>query len=451
MLKGSAKLHYTSEVRKLPKSFCSVCQQLRPRLPASVCDYMRLPKRTFLAALAISTAAGFLLCGYEFIRAVSTSLFLDAYGAQNLPRVMLAVLPGTFLLLYVYGRILSWLGATRTLLLTSLSSAALIASSYGMFLKGYTLAAAFVYVFREAYIVLIIEQYWSLVNSTLTTEQARRINGPFCGIASLGAITGGLLVRVLATRLGSEHLLLFAAGSLLPAAACSAMAYALAGEPKPSKSEEGGKEGHTGLQVFFQSRYLIFIGLLILTTQVVSTMLDLRFNGLVEIEKTNTDERTSFYGSFYAGLNAVALLLQFIAVPLMLRLISLRIIHLGIPVIHLVTCVILTIAPSLWSGLIAYLLFKSFDYSIFRAGKEIFYIPLSFDARYRAKQVIDTFVYRFAKGGSAGIIALVGLIVKVPGIAFSITPLVMTAIWSVLVSTLTTQYQNLKPNDDNGE
>ena len=405
---------------------------------------MLLPKRLFLAALAISSAGGFLLCGYEFIRAVSTSLFIEAYGAVNLPWVMFAVPPTTFLLLYVFGRILSRIGANRALLLTSLLSAGLIGGSYILLLRGLALAAAVIYVFREAYIVLIIEQYWSLVNSTLSSDQARQVNGPFCGIASLGAIAGGLLVRQLAAPLGSELLLLFAAGSLIPAAVCSGVAYTLAGEPKPSTEEADGKKGHIGIALFFRSRYLVLIGLLILTTQTVSTVLDLRFNGLVEIEKVDADERTAFYGSFYAGLNTVALALQFLAVPLVLRFIPLRTVHLGIPVVHLLTCAILTIKPSLWSGLIAFLLFKALDYSIFRAGKEIFYIPLSFDARYRVKQIIDTFGYRTAKGGSAGVLALVGLFAKIPGAAFSVVAMVMAGFWSVFVSKVTKRYQELE-------
>ena len=405
---------------------------------------MLLPKRLFLAALAISSAGGFLLCGYEFIRAVSTSLFIEAYGAVNLPWVMFAVPPTTFLLLYVFGRILSRIGANRALLLTSLLSAGLIGGSYILLLRGVALAAAVIYVFREAYIVLIIEQYWSLVNSTLSSDQARQVNGPFCGIASLGAIAGGLLVRQLAAPLGSELLLLFAAGSLIPAAVCSGVAYTLAGEPKPSTEEAEGKKGHIGIALFFRSRYLVLIGLLILTTQTVSTVLDLRFNGLVEIEKVDADERTAFYGSFYAGLNTVALALQFLAVPLILRFVPLRTVHLGIPAVHLLTCAILTIKPSLWSGLIAFLLFKALDYSIFRAGKEIFYIPLSFDARYRVKQIIDTFGYRTAKGGSAGVLALVGLFAKIPGAAFSVVAMVMAGFWSVFVSKVTKRYQELE-------
>ncbi len=401
-------------------------------------------RQILFAALAIAAAGSFLLCGYEFIRAVSDSLFIGAYGADKLPWVMASVFPGVYLMILLYGRLLSWMGASRTLLVTSLLSAVMIVAAYGLILKGYIIATAIIYVFREAYIVLIIEQYWAFVNSTLRPDQARRINGPFCGIASLGSIAGGFLAGKLAGRLGSETLLLFAAGSLLPAAVCSAVAYALAGTPQPSEAEQGGKLGHSGLRMFLQSRYLVFIGLLVITTQIVSTVLDLRFKGLIEIEIPGKDERTAYIGNFYGTLGAVAAVLQFIATPLLLRFVPIRIVHLAIPLTHLITCSILTATPSLWSSAAVFLVFKALDYSIFRAAKEIFYIPLPFDARYRAKQIIDSFGYRSAKSGSAFVIALM----RLPATAFSVTAIIAATIWSGIVSNLTTQYKKVENTQD---
>ena len=392
-----------------------------------------------LSVSPIALAAFFLLFGYEFIRAVSDSLFIDAYGADNLPWVMAAVFPGVYLLIYIYGRLLSRVGANRALLITSVFSMVMIVIAYSLILSGYLIATAVIYVFREAYIVLIIEQYWSLINSVLSSEQARYVNGPFCGLASLGSIAGGFLVGQVATPLGSETLLLFTAGSLLPAAICSSVAYALTGEPKPSEVEQGGKFGHTGLRIFFRSRYLILVALLVVTTQIVSTVLDLRFKGLVEVANPFKDARTAFLGNFYGTLGIVAAVLQFIATPLLLRLAPIRIVHLSIPVIHLITCGILTITPSLWSASTAFLLFKALDYSIFRGGKEILYIPLSFDARYRAKQIIDSFGYRAAKSGSASLIVLLGL----ANTTFSIIAMIFAGIWSVIVFNLTKKYQDL--------
>jgi AAA family ATP:ADP antiporter len=53
----------------------------------------------------------------------------------------------------------------------------------------------------------------------------------------------------------------------------------------------------------------------------------------------------------------------------------------------------------------AYLFFKTMDYSLFRAAKEVLYIPFPFDVRYRAKELIDAWGYRFGKGGASLAIA----------------------------------------------
>ena len=408
------------------------------------------PKRIIFAALSISVAASFLLCGYEFIRAVSDSLFIEVYTAKNLSRAMVAVPPSVLLILYIYGRLLSWIGATRTLAVTSVLSGALILGCYIALLREIGFAAAIIYVFREAYIVIIIEQFWSFVNSTLTSKQAKIINGPFCAVASVGSVVGGMLVARWAEVLGSEKLLLFAAGSLIPAAIFGIIAYTLAGEPQPTVAEEGGRRGHLGLKTFFSSKYLVFIGLLILSTQVISTVLELRFKGLVETEIPVTDTRTAYFGSFYAMLGAISAIMQLIVVPIALRFVSLKIIHIGIPIVHLLNGLVLTLKPSLRTSARAFLTFKALDYSLFRAAKELFYMPLSYDEKYRAKQIIDSFGYRFAKGGSAGVIELIRLVViTIPSAAFSIVAMVISGVWGGIVLNLASRYQKLEKTNKN--
>ena len=407
------------------------------------------PRRLIYAAISISSAACFVLFGYEFIRSVSSSLFIEAYGADNLPRGMVAVPPSMLVMLYGYGRLLSWQGATRALAVTSLFSAVLILGCYVALTRGVHFAAAVIYVFREAYIVIVIEQFWSFVNSVLTTEQAKRINGPFCAVASMGSFLGGMLVSKWATVLGSEALLLFTAVSLVPTAVFGVIAYRFGGEPEPSAEEAGGRLGHVGVKTLFRSRYLIFIGVLIISTQIVSTVLDLRFNGLAEVEIPDKDMRTAFFGGVYGWLGLAAGILQLVVVPFALRFVRLGYIHLGIPIIHLVSSLVLTMSPSLRTGTAAYTIFKALDYSLFRAGKELFYIPLSYDSRYRAKQIIDSFGYRFSKGGSAAVIELVKLGVKtIPKSAFSITAMIVAMWWAPVAFGLTRMYQRLVNTED---
>ena len=206
------------------------------------------------------------------------------------------------------------------------------------------------------------------------------------------------------------------------------------------RQKQEGKQGHTGLKVLFRSQYLVLIFLLILTTQVVSTVLDLRFNGLVADSIAHPDIRTAYYGAFYKWLGISAALLQFIAVPLFLRWAPFQLIHLYIPLIHFVTAGLLSFSPSLPNGAAAYLIFKALDYSFFRSGKELFYIPLSYDERYRAKQIIDSFGYRSAKSGSGFLIGLL----SIPGTMFAPIAMAMAVIWTGIVAKLTVQYQKLE-------
>jgi ATP/ADP translocase len=101
---------------------------------------------------------------------------------------------------------------------------------------------------------------------------------------------------------------------------------------------------------------------------------------------------------FWMNVNIFSFSMQFLLTPLLLRYIPRRGILTSIPAVHIATCALLFVYPSLALASGAFLLFKGMDYSIFRASKETLYIPFSYDTRYRAKQVADAFTYRFAKG-----------------------------------------------------
>jgi AAA family ATP:ADP antiporter len=285
--------------------------------------------------------------------------------------------------------------------------------------------------------VLLVEQVWAFVNSTVRTDEGSKLNGPICGIASLGAIAGGLLVRHYAKLVGSSNLLVFAALSLIPTGLFAAWAYHIGGEPVPASEEEHGKQGHLGVRVLFRSGTLTRLAILIALTQVISTVTDLQLSRWVEQGISDVDERTRWFGGFYAQLNIGAAFFQFIAAPLLLSWVSLRLIHVAIPLAHVAVGVLVIAHPSLFAAAAAYMVFKVLDYSVFRAAKELLYIPLSFDARYRAKELIDAFGYRFAKGAVSGILTGVKHFVAIPALVFPIAAIAAALAWLPLVAQLT--------------
>ena len=361
------------------------------------------------AAIAMGVAAGFLFCGYEFIRTTSNTLFKEAapagYGKEGLPYIIGLVPFAVLLAVYGYGKLLTRLGPRKTLLATSLLSGLAMAACYIAIRCGFRPARGALYLVREAYVVLLVEQYWSFLNSSLGTTQAKNWNGPICGLGSAGAILGAMVVSNYSSYFGSVNLLVFAAVSVIPAAVLANIAYRRCGEPRETPAEAARHVDTLGLSLFKANPMLILLLLVIFATQTLASVLDLSFQARLQDAIPNLDAQNSYQGDFWFHVNVAAALGQFIFSPLLLRLLPLTVVHVLMPAINLGICAYAWRQPSLASAWWALLAFKTMDYSVFRAGKEILYIPFSYDVRYRAKEVIDVWGYRFSKGSTGWLLA----------------------------------------------
>lgn len=178
------------------------------------------------------------------------------------------------------------------------------------------------------------------------------------------------------------------------------------------------------------------LAVIILLTQVISTVLDLNLSRMVEATIPSTDERTRWFGGLYAQINFWSAFGQFIATPVLLNLVPLRAIHLAIPMIHAAMGMLTLFLPSRASAAAALTVFKVFDYSLFRGAKELLYVPLSYDARYRAKELIDAFGYRASKGIVSAGLAIAGRIVAIPVVTYGMLTVTAAAFWLGAASRL---------------
>jgi AAA family ATP:ADP antiporter len=223
---------------------------------------------------------------------------------------------------------------------------------------------------------------------------------PLAGVVTVPAI---FFTEVVFRRYGEPR-----AARRPAAGAAPALADAPADDPSDNND-------HLGLHLFAKERMLRLLICLIGATQFTATVLELSFKGLLQDQIPNIDAQNAFSGNYFAWLNGIAMMGQFILAPLLLTLVGMRYVHRMIPIIHLGTCLYFLAGPSLFRAGLALMVFKVIDYSIFRAAKELLYVPLSFDVRYRAKEIIDVLGYRTSKGvTSLGITLL-----QYAGVAFS--------------------------------
>jgi AAA family ATP:ADP antiporter len=373
--------------------------------------YSIQPSELWAAGL-MSFSSFFLYFGYEMLRSSTSSLFNQAFGVDNLPYA-LALTP--FMLagmIWIYGRLLTRFGPERTLVFTTLFSALVFCASFYLFHSGNKWGAGFLYIYKEAYIVVIIEQYWSFINSRLTVHSAKRLSGPVIGISTLGGILGGLVLKFYAERFGSASMFLGAAVLMIPSAWLSALAFRKAGEPKQAAHEKPSNisKDAMGMSLFRAHPALLALLTIVVLSQVVATGLQLRFQGALQSAFPNPDEQTAYSGAYHMWLNGICIFFQFVITPLAMRFLKTTWVQVAIPLVHLTTCLCVFFAPTFFNISSAYLIFKALDYSLFKASKEIFYVPFSFDIRYRSKQIIDSFGYRFGKGlSSTGLVILKSL------------------------------------------
>ena len=155
---------------------------------------------------------GAMLCGffisadYSIIRPVSNSLFITKYGTQFFPFAWVISIPLNLLLVGIYNKYLPKLGCLKTYLVVA-SSIIAINCSCALFIKQFSFLIFFLYIWKEIYIMLMFQQLWSIIHSTVSLKRAKYLYGIFLGAGGVGSLLGSLLPGFFAVKVGSESLL----------------------------------------------------------------------------------------------------------------------------------------------------------------------------------------------------------------------------------------------------
>jgi AAA family ATP:ADP antiporter len=96
-------------------------------------------------------------------------------------------------------------------------------------------------------------------------------------------------------------------------------------------------------------------------------------------------------------------------------------------------------APAFLSMAVAKVVSKALDYSLFRAAKEMLYLPLSYAEQTQGKAVVDILTYRVAKGATSGLLLVLAM-VGAPAMAASVAALVLVVAWVAMTVAIVRRY-----------
>src|SRR3990167_6396300 len=133
---------------------------------------------------------GFCIMGdYGIVRPVSHSVFLSTYGSQFFPYVWLAIVPFNFLVVELYNRFLPKIGIHR-MFYTILAVIICVNTCAAIFVTKIPAFSFLFYIWKEIYVMLLFQQMWSVIHTTVKSDQAKYLYGVLFACGGMGCILG---------------------------------------------------------------------------------------------------------------------------------------------------------------------------------------------------------------------------------------------------------------------
>ena len=310
--------------------------------------------------------------------------------------------------------------------------------------------------------LMVISQMWAFANDVYTVDQGKRLFAIVGVGASLGAIAGSFFTGKLVSQYGPYPFLIGAAALLVLCMLITNMIDVRersADKDAPGVTEgdlEAGEpvKGRSGFALVFADRYLLLIGFLMLTYNLVNT------TGEYILGKTvvslfasshpalvgGLDEKKvigEFYGNYFTWVNVVSALIQAFLVSRILKYLGVRVALLILPLVAFGGYLTMAFVPVLSLIRGVKITENSVDYSLQSTTKNALYLPTSREAKYKAKQANDTFFVRFGDVLSAGLVFAGTTWLHFAPRQFALANVVLIVIWIVLAVAIGRRFQAL--------
>ena len=382
---------------------------------------------------------------------LKTSLFLKKLDPLWLP---LAYLATAVLMSFVAAfntRLLQTLNRKRYISLSLLFFTAGLPVFRVLFRTGQTWVSMVFWFWAEVFLAISVIQFWILVNDIYTPRQAKRFIGFFVSGGLLGGVAGSLAASVLSGLIGSEELLLVCPFFLLAGLGIILVLPPNPGEIRPEKEirKEGAPKSRVGylqsLRILMKSRYLLLLSGVMLAGFAVSKFIDFQFSHALH-DRFTDDERTAFLGVFYTLLLVASYLLHILLTNRILREFGLRAALFISPVALALGAAFGFFIPAeavktmmVWTSLMRGA-DKSLSHSLSQSTREILYIPVPVETKYKAKVFIDLFINKFADAMAALFLLVFFNLLHFSLPQLSILTLAFLLVWAYLNHRISREY-----------
>ncbi len=309
-------------------------------------------------------------------------------------------------------------------------------------------AAAF-YVWLSTFNLLTISVFWSLLADIFSSAQAKRLFGFIAAGGTVGTIAAPAFISLFVTLTGTNTLLLISAAGftitallvrLLEAQKARFAAADAAAQHTTLRRRLGGNP-FDGFTLLLRSPYLAMIALFLLLMTWISTVIYFQLGDLISHEFASRAARTRAYAMIDLATNSGAVLIQLFGTGRFIRRFGVTAGLLANPVIMLVAFLAVAFSPVLLVLGAVQVLRRISEYAVAKPSRDMLFTVVDQQAKYKAKNVIDTVVYRFGDLSSAWVSAAI-LPFGVAGLA--IFGAVVALVWFPIAILLGRRYERAR-------
>ncbi len=289
------------------------------------------------------------------------------------------------------------------------------------------------FVWTSVFNLFVVSIFWAFMADTFRSEQAKRLFGFIAVGGTLGSTLGSAAPAVLAPTIGTPNLLLISAVLIELAVLCVQRFPARAPDHPLARHDElpiGGSLW-AGFTRVARSPYLLGISAFFVLFTFGSTILYFAQADIVGKAFADRAARTAVMARIEFIVQSLTLVTQIFLTGRLIRWLGLAASLAFLPLVTMVGFAALGTWPVFLTVATLAVVRRAGNFALNNPAMEILFTVVPREDKYKAKNFIETFVYRVGDQiGAWGVAGLTALGLGMAGVAYAAVPL--AAIWLVL-------------------
>lgn len=392
---------------------------------------------------ALLMACGYFFCllsSYYILRPIRDEIGV-AGGVNNLPWLFTGTLVATLVANPIFSTLVVKFPVKRFITFTYLFFIGNLIVFYGLLKilpheKTVWVSRAF-FVWISVFNLFVVSIFWAFMADVFHSSQGKRLFGFIGGGGTLGAIVGSSITAILAQKIGTMNLFLVSIALL-----CGCLACVFWFPTHFTKDETRSKEKRethysenpigggvwAGIIHTSKSPYLLGICAYILLFTIGSTFLYFQQTSIVGAAFQDRGARTAFLARLDLMVNVLTIVTQLFLTGRIIKWLGVSLTLAFLPLMSMFGFIGLGAMPLLAVFVGFHVLRRAGNFGVSGAVREVLFTVVSREDKYKAKNFIDTFVYRSGDqigAWSNGLLGWIGLSTR--GIAWAAVPIAL--IW----------------------